>query len=357
MRSLKEGAPTSVRLASSAALACALLLGACGGGGGSVAPSSSPNIGPAPSVPPSVYQAPAVALVASVPTPAYPVGSEELAAFETLNAVRSHCGFGLLAQNLKLDAAAVGHADWLIRNGYDGHYQDATLPGFTGVTPMDRGASSGYGQPSDVSVTNLLAGSHGPGASKAGYGKKSVYMLLNAPYHGVGMLSGALEVGVAVRDHHDVGSPVGPRVQSDFDLGYRYATGSQEPAADAVLTFPCEGSTDVDRDLTNEDPNPVPGRDLAVQPLGTSVIVRVRRGQMLKITRASMTETLTGKVVALRAPVSTAHGNDPHGSLDIWEAYVAADRPLLPRTQYSAQLEGTNDGRVFSRSFTFTTGD
>lgn len=340
-------------------LSTAALLSACGGGGSSAPPATTPFLGPPGPIPSAaIYEAPTVALVASVPTATYPTGSEELAAFETLNAVRTACGFGQLAQNSKLDQAAVGHADWLVRNGYVGHYQDAKLPGFTGKTPADRGVSSGYGQPGVVSVTNLLASAYGPGVNKLDYGKKSVYRLLNAPYHGFGMLSGALEVGVAVRSDQDVGaSPMGNRVQADFDLGYRYSTGSQEPETDAVLTFPCGGSTDVDRDLTHEDPNPVPGRNLATHPLGTSVIIRVRKGHTLKITHAAMVETATGTSVVLRPPVGAVYGNDPHGSIGNWEGYVAADQPLKALTRYSVTLEGTNNGRIFSRNFIFTTGN
>ncbi len=344
----------------SLALAVALTLAACGGGSNK-APLPGAPTNPSAAPPPDLAVAdladPAVALVASVPAPNYAAGSEEMAAFQTLNDARSACGFGLLAQHVKLDEAARGHADWLIRNGYDGHYQVANTPGFTGVMPAERVAAAGYGNLGTFLSTNLLYGVHGS-AVELGRGVASVLGLLNAPYHSAGMLSGALEVGVAVRNVSDVGvSPSGSRLQVDFDLAHRTATGSQEPAADAVLTYPCEGRTGVDRQLTNETPNPVPGRDLATQPLGTSVIVRLRHRHVLRITQATMVEAVTGVAVTLRAPTSTEHGNDPHGIFMRHEAYVAAENPLLPRTSYLVSLQGTNDGKAFSRSFRFTTGD
>lgn len=339
------------------ALAAALALSGCGGGGGGK--GAVPSSAPAPnSAPPVVAPNPTVAFVASVPVPSYATTSEEWSAFQALNDARSFCGFGLLAQNTKLDGAARGHADWLIRNGYGGHFQVANTPGFTGVSPGDRVAAAGYGDLGTFVSTSLLFGLQGTLVSELGQGKASVTGLLNAPYHGAGMLSGALEVGVAVRDVADVGvSPVGPRVQVDFDMAYRTATGPQAPAADAVLTYPCEGRTGVDRLLDNEPPNPVPGRDLAIQPLGTSVIVRLRLGQVLRITQATMVEATTGTSVPLRAPVSTAFGNDPYGLLLSHEAYVAAENPLRPRTTYQVSLQGSNNGTAFSRSFKFTTGD
>ena len=344
----------------SLALAAALTLAACGGGSNKAPlPGAPTHPGAAP--PPDLAVAdladPAVALVASVPAPSYAAGSEELAAFQTLNDVRSACGFGLLAQHVKLDEAARGHADWLIRNGYRSHYQVANTPGFTGVMPAERVAAAGYGGLGTFLSTNLLHSLQGS-AAELGEGVVSVMGLLNAPYHGAGLLAGWLDAGVAVRNVADVGvSPAGSRVVVDFDLAHRTATGSQEPAADAVLTYPCEGRTGVDRQLTNETPNPVPGRDLATQPLGSSVIVRLRHGHVLRITQAAMAEAVTGVAVTLRPPVSTEYGNDPHKLFRSHEAYVAAENPLLPRTSYLVSLHGTNDGKAFSRGFRFTTGD
>ena len=66
----------------------AATLAACGGGGGD-APAPTPAPAPAPATLADV--------VTSVPTPTYAAGSEALAAFNTLNAERSRCGFGMVA--------------------------------------------------------------------------------------------------------------------------------------------------------------------------------------------------------------------------------------------------------------------
>ena len=85
------------------ATALVLLLAACGGGSDSAAPpaqavAASPVASTPVAAPPDVVSA-------------YPVGSEELVVYTLLNAERNRCGFGLLAANTQLDAAAKAHAE------------------------------------------------------------------------------------------------------------------------------------------------------------------------------------------------------------------------------------------------------
>lgn len=99
-------------------IACAILvamLGACGGGGGgdttsTAAPTPTGDNTPAPVVPVMPVAPPPdpvvnASIVTSVPVPTYAAASEELAAFNLLNAERERCGFGLMAQNTALDMA------------------------------------------------------------------------------------------------------------------------------------------------------------------------------------------------------------------------------------------------------------
>lgn len=337
------------------------VLSACGGGSSSVpAPAPSGPPGPPPDVA-AVFSTPSLALVASVPTPTYPVGSEELAAFNKLNEERGACGFGLLKQDIRLDAAAKGHADWKLFNGYGGHYQDATLPLFTGVGPNERVAGAAYANFGTFQVFDEIVGARGT-SDKTGYGISSVRDLLNAPLHAQGMLSGAIDVGIAIRSSADVGvSPTGPRVENQYDLAYMKTTGHQDPAAQVLLTYPCQGRTGVARQLNNEDPNPVPGRDLLAQPLGSSVQLRVRDGQILRLTTYTMTEIGTGTSVTVRPPVGALYNNEQYAGTTAAQGthrtWIAADAPLKALTPYLVSLAGTIDGVAFSRQFVFTTGN
>ena len=288
----------------------------------------------------------------TTPAATYARGSEERAAFDFLNAERARCGFGQLAQNTKLDAAAKAHADYQLLNNLFQHTENrSTHPnGFTGATPWDRFAYQGY--------TNLgggvdqITGITGT-ADKAGFGVQGMRNLLNAPYHLKGLVAGMREMGVSVRSSNDTSTPQA-RVLLQYDAAYTLSAGPQLLASTDVQTYPCEGSAGVNRQLTNESPAPVPGRNLQANPLGTSVYFSVRSGQALIVRSVTMTDARTGSQVALRGVVNS--GNDPHGEFLAHEAYVAADAPLAANTSYQVTVTGTNNGTSFSRTFTFTTG-
>lgn len=332
------------------ALLVGLLLAACGGGG-SDGDRPAPAPGGASQAGTSGAQGPG-GVATTAPASSYAAGSEELAAFEVLNAERGRCGFGVLAQNTRLDAAARAHADYQLRNDLFSHEEDqARFPdGFTGVTMVDRYAVQGYtNYGGAVDEISGLTGN----ADKTGFGVQGVRNLLNAPYHLKGLMSGMREAGVAVRSSRDTGTST-PRVLLQWNGAYTRDAGPQQLRAEDVLTYPCDGATGVDRQLANESPEPVPGRDLRVSPLGTSVYVATRTGNALTVSGVAMTNTRTGAAVALRTPVSG--GNDPQQAYARNEAYVAADGPLDAGTAYQVTLTGTNNGAAFTRSFTFTTG-
>jgi hypothetical protein len=287
----------------------------------------------------------------------YAAGSEELGAYNLLNFERQRCGFGTLVQSVQLDAAAKGHADYQIINNVLTHEQDkARYPdGFTGTLPSDRVLAAGY--TAAGGVTDEIVGYFGT-SQKTGLGAEGIRGLLSAPYHLRGLVGGYRDVGVSVRSNMDVGIS-SPMVYLQLNAAYKASAGLQLVAADSVNTYPCEGSVGVNRQLSNETPNPVPGRDLAVNPLGAVVYVGVREGSQLVITNSSMLEVPTGRLVALRAPVTAA--NDPYapcleGCFKAHQAYIAADAPVLANTSYQMAVTGTNNGTPFSRTFTFVTG-
>ncbi|CAN5462419.1 hypothetical protein BH10PSE16_BH10PSE16_03960 [soil metagenome] len=331
-------------------------LTACGGGEGSGATTaaSAPSAQPAPVVTPVST---ASTLVTAVSPSTYAVGSEEAAAFDKLNAERSACGFGLLAQNANLDVAAKGHANWNVRNGYVGHYQTAGTPSFTGVTPEDRIEAAGYAtllafKASDENATRVTS-------SKEGLGKSGIATLLNLPYHLSGLMSSFKDVGISVVSPIEVAGATLAGATLQVDLAYKNAVGPQLLDASGVATYPCEGSTDINRQLTNETPSPVPGRDFSRNPLGSSVYVAVRDGNKLVITNSSMTNLLTG-VPAILRPVlnSDSDPNKVNGQsyFASHQAFITADAPMAANTRYQVVINGTNNGAAFNRTFIFTTG-
>jgi uncharacterized protein YkwD len=355
--STPAGAKPAARLLPLMALAA--LLSACGGGSdgdgdGSALPAAPPAQAAAPASP-----NPSLAVTSGAP-PSYPPGSEELAAYLLLNAERGRCGFGLLAASAPLDAAARAHADYLIINSLNSHLQNASQypEGFTGTDPAARVRAQGYTDLGGVTDEFAFFTSSRPPLSKRGIGVLGVRGLLNAPYHLNGLMSGYRDVGFAVRSKEDTGKgQEGVFVQ--INAAYTASAGPQLLGSSDVQTYPCDGTTGVNRQLTNETPNPVPGRDLRTAPLGSTVYIAVRQGNRLAITRAAMTRAATGEAVALRPPVTSA--SDPYGPcltgcFAPHQAYIVPDAPLLPDTAYTVMLGGTNNGAAFSRSFTFSTG-
>ncbi|MDB5779023.1 MAG: Allergen V5/Tpx family protein [Polaromonas sp.] len=294
--------------------------------------------------------------------PSYAAGSEELAAYLLLNAERSRCGFGLLAASAPLDAAARAHADYQIINSQYTHQEIVSQfpDGFTGADPVARVRAQGYTDLGAVSDEIAMFMSSNPAQSKLGFGEKGIRGLLNAPYHLSGLMSGFRDVGVAVRSNDDTGR--GQRaVFVQVNAAHTASAGPQLPGSTDVQTYPCEGSTGLNRQLTDETPNPVPGRDLVASPLGSTVYIAVRPGNRLTITSAAMTQAASGQAVMLRKPITSE--NDPYaascqqtGCFLPHQGYVVPEAPLLANTAYTVMLGGTNNGVAFSRSFTFSTG-
>lgn len=335
-------------------LALAALLSACGGGSdGDANPALPPTVAPAASPNPAI-----VTTVATPPT--YAPNSEELAAYQLLNAERGRCGFGLLASSASLDRAARAHADYLIVNSLNSHLEDANRfpEGFTGTDPAARVRAQGYADLGGVTDEFAFFTSSNAMLPKRGIGVLGIRGLLNAPYHLNGLMSGYRDVGVAVRSRDDTGKGQ-PGVFVQVNAAYTASAGPQRLGSGDVLTYPCQGTVNVNPQLSNETPNPVPGRDLRTAPLGSTVYVAVREGNRLAITRAAMTRAATGEAVLLRAPITST--NDPYGPcltgcFGPHQAYVVPDAPLLPETAYTVTLSGTNNGTAFSRNFTFSTG-
>ena len=335
-----------------------MLLSACGGG--SDGNTALPPV--AQAAPPTVPAAPtnsSIVTMGSTPPP-YSANSEELAAYQLLNAERVRCGFGMLTANTPLDKAAQAHADYLIVNSLNSHLEDANRfpEGFTGTTPAQRVRAQGYADLGGVTDEFAFFTSSNAMLPKRGIGVLGIRGLLNAPYHLNGLMSGYRDVGVAVRSRADTGKGQ-PGVFVQVNAAYTLTAGSQQPGSSDVQTYPCQGTTGVNPQLSNETPNPVPGRDLRAAPLGSTVYIAVREGNQLAITSAAITRAATGESVLMRTPITSA--NDPYGPCQTGcfgphQAYVVPDAPLLPDMAYTVMLSGTNNGTAFSRSFTFSTG-
>jgi hypothetical protein len=305
------------------AIPASILMTACGGSGGdAVIPPVSPPVTPAVTEPGSN-------LVTQVPTPGYAAGSNELLAFERLNADRERCGFGKLAQNAKLDASAAAHRAYMVANKVMTHIESQALPGFTGVNPLDRDIAQGY---SGSIQEDLTAGSFDSLWSFAG-GDKQVALLAGGTYH----------AGVVTDGYRDVGLSWGANA---FALEMGIPSGGAAQTASGVRTYPCEGSADVVNSISLEEPNPFPGQSTAWGPT-ISVI-----GDQVRISGAAITGPAGS--VAIRAIYADGQQADPNGRCQINRACVIPVALQLGTT-YQVQIAGTQGGQPFTKAFSFTT--
>ena len=322
-------------------------IAACGGGGG----GSTGGVA-APAAP--VVQVTAQ-LVTSVPTPTYGAASEELIAFNYLNAERARCGFGKLAQSVPLDKAAKAHADYQLINTFLGHFENARqFPnGYTGGGPADRATFQGY--VGIAEITDELTGYLIADGVKTGKGKKSIQELLGAPYHALGILGGYRDIGIAVRNNLETGTAIG-RVIAQYKLAYKATDARQDLPKGSLSTYPCNGTIDVERALYDESPSPVPGRNLRTSPLGALTIYRAGEGDILEIVSVTYTKKSDGQNVVLRAPLTSTNNPNTDVPFRQNEASVIADVAMSAKTTYIRNSVLKLNGVPITDVTEFTTG-
>lgn len=326
-------------------LCCSLT--ACGGSGGDSSSAAVPTTPPVATTP--VATAPTVIpadLVTSVP--AFTGITDRIAAYTRINAVRGACGFGLLAQNARLETAAQNHSNYMgnnfaSHNDVYSHVENAAyMNGFTGVNPLDRATLAGYGSTrvgEDIATANAASTTPQVDAVnallQAGYHLRSV---VGSGLYDMGMGTATLTPGILV---------------STLDFGSLSST-LQDIASNTVATYPCQGSvtTTSPQGIGHENPEPFPGRDYSAMPLGAPIYVRVRTGQSLVI--SSFTVSAAGGTAVTAAAILTA-ASDPNHLLQANDALFYPNAPLATATTYNVSIVGTNNGVAFTQTFSFRT--
>jgi hypothetical protein len=121
-----------------------------------------------------------------------------------------------------------------------------------------------------------------------------------------------------------------------------------------VVTYPCQGSTGVVWKISNEIPGPIPGRDLADDPIGPGIVVKVAANRVLAISAASVVNAATG--IATATYILNTANDTSNGVVGPNLAVVIPLAPLTANTTYQVDVSGSHDAVLFRRSFTFTTG-
>ena len=356
-------------------LACfiACVAGCGGGGGGSTGTGSVGDGGTTNQGTGSPAPAPSSdTLVTVVPAPSYEGGTapqEKIDVFNTLNADRARCGFGKLAQSPSLDVAAQSHANYVALHPGATHSETEGLAGFTGATPAARVSAAGYSAMdvaesfgSSVYGTFFTAPSvvvpYSPSPVSA---VNTLRILYSSVYHMASLMRPQKEVGlgIAVRDNSTVADTAYVKtlvVETATPVGGAH----QEIAGDAVVTFPCDGTNNVNPYFLGEQPDPFPGVNRDLTPYGQPIYLRSAPGTTLRV--ASVVIARSGSLLSVPVAVLTSN-NDVNHMLEDNQVFVVPTVNLEDNSTYTVNISGTNTGLVsvanptgaFSKAFSFRT--
>lgn len=310
-------------------------------------------------------------LITHVPAAVYPAtdawASEKLAVFNQLNNDRTRCGFGKVAQNALLDKSAQAHADYLALNkSGPTQYETQDTPGFGGFDPSARLTGVGY----KYSYWSEIVSQQLWGASYTGsiYGlvEKSAVNNLRILYGTVYHLAGAMRfttelgIGISKFSHDAQGTANAKMLVIDLAVPESVNPLGQQIAADALVTFPCQGITGVNPIFSGENPDPYPDLDWEKTPYGQPIYLMGATGSTVSLKSGSI--TLRG---GASVPVTVlTKDNDPQLRLLANQVFLVPTQRLADNSTYEVVLTGTHSGMVsttnpqgtFSRSFSFSTG-
>lgn len=335
----------------------AISLCSCGGGG-NAGPSNIPNASQ-----PVVVPIAAATLVTTVPAHTYAAASYEASMINELNAVRGSCGFGLVKQSAQLDLAAADHANYTVNSNDPnkfGHNQTKGFTHFTGETPTDRAVYRGYAGTAGEVLGGVTTTSTRTFASEgAGY----VRGMLSTPYHGIAMLSAYTDIGAAIhlRPIDNFLDPTTKAYMAPVSLGST-SVAAQQLAGDAIASYPCDGMKDVKPVFFyGERPAPFPetaytlltsGAYAGMKGRGASVIVKVRKGQILNVSSFALFDA-KGNSVPGQLMTAT---NDANKMLTSDTVVFSPDKPLAENSEYNFRAVGTNNSLPFDKTVRFVTG-
>jgi hypothetical protein len=241
-----------------------------------------------------------------------------------------------------------------------GHYEDASLPEFTGRTPADRATTAKY----QGSVTEIVT-------FGAPSGSACIASLKNSVYHLIALMSPFMDVGIAFKDVSGTGSAC------VVEMGTPASSLGQLPEKGKYVVYPAAGETAVPPVFYNKAEIPSPGPDLPIA--GHPILVSLYTQELgslsanaIRVHSFSIRPTAGGTAVAAR--VLARPGVSADGTVKLVSdeniagngfLVLLPEVPLDPSTEYqmsfsadvavatSVQASGTIP---VSLSWKFTTG-
>lgn len=262
-------------------------------------------------------------------------------AFNELNRFRVAAGVNPVVWNAQVAKAAENHARYTLTNAANPdssfHAEDPAKSGYTGVTFVDRITAAGYTNlDSSTEVMSINVATKDP--------KTMLRGLMNAPYHGLLMLSGTKDVGMSWQSSRF----------AVFVADFAAKKGEYiSIPANEVRMFPCNGIGNILKQSDDDEiPTPIAGRNIGTDPIGTPVYVMGSEGTPLIVSSYELRNMATNEVAA----IAKVLGADAADNLRTNQKVLLPNRPLAANTPYRALATGMANGQSFSKTCEFKTG-
>lgn len=309
-----------------AALVAASTLAACGGGGSDNTSASTP-----------AAVTPPVSTVTPDAGPAAPAATGDIAldGRNWINYRRAQLGVPVVAENVLINNAALGHSEYLRTNNLMSHDQQAGKPGFTGTTLKDRLNAAGYTIPANgYAYGEVISGANSRSGSYL------TEELITAIYH---------RFVIFEPKFREVGTGAATAAS-----GYTYFTadfasrGGFGPgiAANAIVVWPYNGQTGVVPNFLSdsEEPDPVPNINEVGYPISVHANIDAPVVMQTFTVRPRGGGNLQVQVVKSSA--------DPAKNTAV---SIVPLSKLQAGTTYDVSFSGTVNGAPVTRDWSFTT--
>ena len=306
-------------------------------------------------------------MVTSVTPPTYPTGSVQKGAWDVLMSERQNCGFGLLQQDTRLDAASSAHGYYLAQNSIDtkgfvgGHNENPADSYFTGTNGLERAFAKGVSRVGGMSINEILDEQNVVRSQDSEYfptsearGAESMRRLIGTVYH----LGGAMYAG-------RVGGVGTAHLSGPFDaytmevyrfgalIGDLVGSNKQRLGSGSVVTYPCASARpNASFAPATEGPNPFPEITDRRVLVGTPIYFKADAGSVLAVSAATVIKVSDGALQTLR---QLNKANDPADKIGSNEVFLVPTSALVPASSYTVNAIGTIDSVAFTKVFTFTT--
>jgi hypothetical protein len=250
-----------------------------------------------------------------------------------INEARAAIGVPPLKRNAALDSAATAHANYYKLNfgdpalaGNGLHYEDAGKPGFTGTDFAARAKQAGY------------SGSVNENIGLSGNMLVSIEWFLDVINHRLTLIDPRYtDIGFGVINDGKVKIEV-------IDLGTVVWRSTIEPAWEP---WPPPDSTNINPRFDGEGSSPLASAKL---PTGYPITLKYNGTGTVVFTAARLTGGNQPQSAGL--PLIAVVGT---GFITKNTYVVAATAPLQAGTTYTVAIDGTVDGKAFTRTWSFTT--